>query len=61
MRRQHLLAIEVATQQQVVWSTGTHTATPVVVFAKGPRKNSFSRIMHHTELSRYALDALMNK
>ncbi|MCI5130282.1 MAG: alkaline phosphatase, partial [Candidatus Electrothrix sp. EH2] len=57
--RQNLLAIEVATQQQVVWATGTHTATPVPVFAQGPRKAAFSRIMHHTQLSRYALDALL--
>ncbi|WLE98192.1 MAG: alkaline phosphatase [Candidatus Electrothrix communis] len=57
--RQNLLAIEVATQQQVVWATGTHTATPVLVFAKGPGKETFSRIMHHTELSQYAINAIM--
>ncbi len=57
--RQNLLAIEVATQQQVVWATGTHTATPVVVFALGPDKESFRGIMHHTELCQYAINALM--
>ncbi|CAK8723918.1 Alkaline phosphatase [Candidatus Electrothrix aarhusensis] len=59
--RQNLLAIEVATQQQVVWATGTHTATPVLVFAKGPGKDAFGQVMHHTELGQYAINALMNK
>ena len=58
--RQNLLAIEVATQQQVVWATGAHTATPVLVFAKGPGKDAFGQVMHHTELSQYAINALMN-
>ncbi|MCI5126161.1 MAG: alkaline phosphatase, partial [Candidatus Electrothrix sp. AR5] len=58
--RQNLLAIEVATQQQVVWATGTHTATPVLVFAKGPGKSAFNGIMHHTELGQYAINALMH-
>ncbi|MCI5165814.1 MAG: alkaline phosphatase [Candidatus Electrothrix sp. GM3_4] len=58
--RQNLLAIEVATQQHVVWATGTHTATPVLVFAKGPGKGAFSGIMHHTQLGQYAINALMN-
>ncbi len=57
----NLLAIEVANQQHVVWATGTHTATPVPVFALGPGKGTFRRIMHHTELSRYAVDALLNE
>ncbi|WPD21510.1 MAG: alkaline phosphatase [Candidatus Electrothrix scaldis] len=58
--RLNLLAMEVATQQQAVWSTGTHTATPVLVFAQGAGKSAFRKIMHHTELSRYAINALMN-
>jgi alkaline phosphatase len=58
--RQNLLAIEVATQQQVVWATGTHTARPVLVFAKGPGKNVFNGIMHHTKLGQYAINALMH-
>ena len=58
--RQNLLAIEVATQQQVVWATGTHTSTPVPVFVQGPGKGTFSRIMHSTELGQYAINALMN-
>ncbi len=61
--RQNLLAIEVAEKQHAVWSTGTHTATPVLVFVKGPAKTKapFVRVMHHTDLSQYAIDALMNK
>jgi len=35
--RQNLLAIEVAEQQSVVWSNGTHTASPVLIFAKGDK------------------------
>ncbi len=61
--RQNLLAIEVATKQHVVWATGTHTATPVLVFAIGSARSitPFGRVMHHTELGQYAIDALMNK
>ncbi len=51
--RQNLLAMEVATSQHVVWSTGTHTSTPVLVFASGPPKvtKDFQKILHHTELA----------
>ncbi|MFV1984877.1 MAG: alkaline phosphatase, partial [Thiohalomonadales bacterium] len=50
--RRNLLAIEVAEQQSVVWSNGTHTASPVLVFVKGDKKVSerFIRFMDHPEL-----------
>ncbi|GAB4267208.1 MAG: alkaline phosphatase [Methylomicrobium sp.] len=58
--RLNLLAREVAESQHAVWSTGTHTATPVYVFVKGPSEklNAFNKILHHTEIGRLAIDAL---
>ena len=50
--RRNLLAIEVAEQQNVVWSNGTHTSTPVLVFVQGERKTSeqFIQFMGQPEL-----------
>ena len=61
--RRNLLAIETATKQHVVWATGTHTATPVLVFATGPSGTiaPFGRVIRHTELSQYAIDAFKHK
>jgi len=58
--RQNLLAIEVAEQQSVVWSNGTHTASPVLVFAVGSKKATapFVSFMGHPELGRKIIDAL---
>jgi alkaline phosphatase len=58
--RENLLAQAVAVGQQAVWSTGTHTSTPVYVFAAGPEPitRPFARILHHTELGQLAIDAL---
>lgn len=46
---------ELATAQNVVWGTGTHTAVPVNVFAWGPASKILpvSSIMHHSELGQY--------
>ncbi|WEM43580.1 alkaline phosphatase [Photobacterium sp. DA100] len=53
--RGNLLAREHATGQNTVWGTGTHTHTPVNVFAWGPLKEivPVSKIMHHSELGEY--------
>ncbi len=61
--RENLLAQVVSEDQQVAWSTGTHTSTPVYVFVHGPESalQPFSKIMHHTELGRLAIDALENR
>jgi alkaline phosphatase len=61
--RQNLLAREVAADQMVVWNTGTHTATPVLVFAKGSpvAMAPFGNVLHHTQLSRYAIEAVTNR
>ena len=59
--RQNLLALEVATDQFVVWNTGTHTATPVIVFANGPEKSAFSNIIHHTDVGQKIIEAVLAK
>ncbi len=58
--RQNLLAIEVATRQSVVWSNGTHTASPVLVFAKGNEQVTapFVQFMGHPELGRTIIELL---
>jgi alkaline phosphatase len=52
--RQNLLAIEVANSQSVVWSNGNHTASPVMVFASGPKHTTthFIQLMDHPQLGR---------
>ncbi len=61
--RQNLLAREVAADQMVVWNTGTHTATPVLVFTKGSPKAMapFAHVMHHTQLGRITIEAILNQ
>jgi len=58
--RANLLAQAVATQQQAVWSTGTHTSTPVYAFIQGPEPalQPFKKILHHTDLGNLAIQAL---
>jgi len=58
--RENLLAQAVSTEQQVVWATGTHTSTPVYVFVTGPRSaiQAFTKILHHTQIGKLALEAL---
>ena len=61
--RQNLLARAVAADQMVVWNTGSHTATPVLVFTKGSPEAMapFGKLMHHTQLGRYAIEAILNQ
>ncbi|PCJ48698.1 MAG: alkaline phosphatase [Gammaproteobacteria bacterium] len=58
--RRNLLAIEVAEQQSVVWSNGTHTASPVLVFVKGNKKVSddFVRFMWQPELGQKIIELI---
>ena len=60
--RQNLLAREVAEGQSVVWATGTHTSTPVLVFVQGPADTiaPFNKVLHHTQVGQKAIDALGN-
>ena len=48
----NLLARELATQQSVVWSTGTHTASPVPVIVAGPDDalEAFNGFMTHVQV-----------
>src|SRR5690554_3670670 len=48
----NLLASELAAQQNVVWATGTHTASPVPVFVLAPQAtlHRFSGIMTHAQI-----------
>lgn len=57
--RQNLLAQAVSTQQQVVWATGTHTSTPVLVFLHGSESTlvPFTKLLHHSELGKLLGDA----
>ncbi|CEO39548.1 alkaline phosphatase [Photobacterium kishitanii] len=53
--RANLIARAQATQQNIVWGTGTHTHTPVNVFAWGPAATILpvSKIMHHSQLGEF--------
>jgi alkaline phosphatase len=61
--RMNLLARAVAADQNVVWGTGTHTSTPVVVVAVGPEgaTRPFGRMMHATELGQLMQSALLGR
>ncbi|MDA0147157.1 alkaline phosphatase [Vibrio sp. LaRot3] len=56
--RGNILAREQATATNTVWGTGTHTHTPVNVFAWGPAEKILpvSKIMHHSVLGDYLLN-----
>ncbi len=58
--RENLLAQAVSAGQQAVWATGTHTSTPVYVFVTGPDSaiRPFTKILHHSQIGRLAIDAL---
>ncbi|TVU70799.1 alkaline phosphatase [Cobetia crustatorum] len=53
--RGNLLGRALATEQNTVWGTGTHTHTPVNVFAWGPAETILpvSSILHHSEVGQY--------
>ncbi|MCG3816145.1 alkaline phosphatase [Photobacterium damselae] len=53
--RANLLARVQGAKQNIVWGTGTHTHTPVNVFAWGPTDVILpvSKILHHSELGEY--------
>jgi len=59
--RSAVLARQIADQQGVVWSTGTHTHTPVPVFALGPPRvaRDFGGWRHHVELGERLQRALL--
>ncbi len=57
----NLIGRALAAKQNVVWSTGTHTASPVPVYAFGPEAITaqFSTMQHHVELGQKMMDALL--
>lgn len=48
----NLLGHTLGTAQNIVWSTGTHTNTPVPVVVWGPKQQTqaFDKVLHHAEL-----------
>ena len=56
-----LIGRQLAKEQNIVWSTGTHTHTPVPVIAWGPEQYSrqFSTLSHHTDIGEWMIDALV--
>ena len=47
-------------EQNVVWSTGTHTDTPVVVIALGPDEVTapYSSLLHHTDIGQLLINTV---
>ena len=56
--RMNLLGRKMAAAQSVVWGTGTHTSTPVLVGAWGPEAATaaFSGVMHQTDLGQRMIE-----
>lgn len=54
----NLLGRKVAAQQSVVWGTGTHTSTPVIVGSYGPEPAlvAFRGVMHATDLGQRMIE-----
>jgi len=59
----NLLAREVASSQNTVWGTGTHTATPVPVILFGPDAalNQFEGFLNHSHIGKTLKDIVVNK
>lgn len=58
--RKDILGRVVAKQQNVVWSTGAHTNTPVPLIVYGPTQicENFGRLLHTTEWAQMAIEAM---
>jgi alkaline phosphatase len=58
--RRNLLGRALAREQNVVWSTGTHTAAPVPLLSAGPKavRARFTGLLHATEVGLRLQDAL---
>ena len=61
--RMNLLGRAVSAQQNVVWGSGTHTSTPVVLVAEGPSDatSRFSGMHHSTEIGQRLIGLLKGK
>jgi len=60
--RKDIIARVVAHQQYAVWSTGTHTNTPVPLIACGPKTtaNKFGKLLHTTQWAQEAINVIKN-
>ncbi|MHC4777031.1 MAG: alkaline phosphatase [Planctomycetota bacterium] len=58
--RKNLLGRALSRHQNVVWSTGTHTSTPVPLIVLGPEeiRKGFGGLLHTTQWARMAIAAL---
>jgi len=58
--RRGLIGRALATQQNVVWASGTHTHTPVAVVAWGPEpvRRAFGGLTHHVAIGQTLVDVL---
>ena len=56
--RSALLARALAHRTGIVWSTGTHTATPIIVAAIGPNEDKFKGVQHHVDVSKKMFSSL---
>lgn len=56
----NLIGRALSAEQNIVWGTGTHTASPVPVYVFGPEAitKQFSTLQHHTELAQKMMRAL---
>ena len=56
----NLIGRALSAEQNVVWGTGTHTASPVPVYVFGPPNitKQFSMMQHHTEIAKKMMKAL---
>lgn len=56
----NLMGRQLSNQQNTVWSTGTHTHTPVQVIAWGPdsAKDQFTGLMEHAEVGARIMDVV---
>jgi alkaline phosphatase len=59
----NLIGRTLAADQNVVWGTGTHTASPVAVYAFGPQEISsqFSTLQHHVDVSKKMMAAFITE
>ncbi|MCJ8314243.1 MAG: alkaline phosphatase [Pseudomonadales bacterium] len=57
-----LMGRALAKHQNTVWSTGTHTHTPVQVIAWGPKQTQqrFNGLMNHVEVGAQLIEAMQN-
>ncbi|TWU28261.1 alkaline phosphatase [Bythopirellula polymerisocia] len=48
-------------QQAVVWGTGTHTSTPVMIAGFGPESERFTGILHATDVGKRMIEIIRGK